>query len=285
MRVHGALPPMQQNTGYPPIPPSDAAPGAALRRTRRRWLVVSLVIALCALGAGTGVVVSSHNQAEAAGTVARGLCADLQARQYAAVYALLVPSARQRVTQQQFVTSGSLQDEVDGTIRACAVTAQAPGITLDVAPTGENFSLRVTRAKTYRGDLALVRRGDVWQVVSLAPVQLGTEVGPLLVATEFCQALRAGDYAAAYAYTSSAFQARAGAELAYAAAIQNALMQSDATISGCQLEVPTYALGASGDTATVSWLLQMQVGSIQNPWSQTATFVKENGVWKIDSIA
>lgn len=273
------------------VPPDAATrqpPHTTARSTRERrdlWMGLGLgafcVLVVAALAL---VVYASNQQIAAAASAARAYCADVQAKHYDDAYKLLSPSAQATTSAQVYKLRAADADAIDGAATTCTVPTPGFAFLLAPNPSSTAVAATITRQHTRSGSILLAKNGGTWQVAGESASLQGTDVMPLVTAQLYCQNLAQGNYAAAYASTTQAYQSRVGTVSAYSSSIKSALGEAQATIQGCQMRYNTYTVNASDTTASVQWMLDITVGAVATPTTQTVTFIKSGATWKIDSI-
>ena len=263
----------------PPAPPKK-------RSRRGLWIILSIVLLLLlACVAGFGILF--YNAAQIALQplqAAQSFCDDLKRQDYTAAYSLLSATYQGQVTQMQFTQGSQLHDQIDGKVQNCAPASNNNfSFNLGNGPTTASFSATVTRNKAFTGKISMVKQGGAWKVDALDPSLQGTDIGPIVVATTFCQALVAQDYQTAYNQLS-ARQHQLATEPQFASQIQSGLGAS-VKIVGCTPNFSTYAASVVPNTkATLDSSLNISTQGTTVPVSTTLTFVYEGGAWKIDGF-
>lgn len=230
------------------------------------------------------LVSQSSQQITAAAKVARAYCADLQGQRYSDAYGLLSPSARTATSAQVYTLTANDADAVDGQVTGCTVPPPNFAPHINLHPGSVTLLLTLTRQYPRSGTITLTNSDGAWHVKELSASLQGTDVAPMVAAQQYCQDLAQGNYAAAYAATTPAYQARVGSATTYANSIKSALSQAQAKIQGCQPQASTYSVSVSDNTASVQWSLEIKVGSLDTPTTQVVTLRKLGLAWKIDSI-
>jgi hypothetical protein len=249
-----------------------------------------VAIGVAFLLVGVGILIAGYNAAQAELQPARAaqtFCRDLQTQNYSAAYVLLASSYQSQQTMSEFVQASQLQDQVDGKIRACP-TATGPGVDLSFSTPSNHQSFLVTfvRNKPLSGHIALARENGTWKVEGLEQSLAGTNLGPLLVADTFCQALIKGDYATAYSTLSSRQQGLAN-EQAFALQFGSAL-GGPVKLNTCTLDFTTYTIRAG--TAAISTTFNLTIststgGTLSTNLKTVLSFIQENGAWKVDDFS
>jgi D-alanyl-D-alanine carboxypeptidase (penicillin-binding protein 5/6) len=214
-------------------------------------LVVSIAL-VTALALTLGYGAWLLHVAYAAGqpvAVASAYCAALQHKTYRSAYRLLAPDAQQRMTFDTFVLTAQLQDQIDGPVARCV--APQPGLgaafSFDVRSSRTSVGMQIARTRLFGGAMTLARVGADWRVEGLAQSLAGTDVGPLVVESQFCAGLRAKDYATASREMADALRAQVAD-----AAIGPMFGNSDATaLASCQPDLSSYKVAAKDDAAEV----------------------------------
>ena len=278
----------------PTIPPASptrpARPAPPRIGIDRRFTLTLVAIAIAFLLVGAGILIAGYNAAQTElrpAQAAQAFCRDLQSQNYNAAYVLLASSYQSQVTVSQFAQASRLQDQVDGKIRACP-TATGPGIDLSFGTPRDHQSFLVTivRNKALSGHIALVREDGAWKVEGLEQSLAGTNLGPLLVADTFCQALVEGNYATAYATLSSRQQGLA-TEQVFATQFSSAL-GGPVKLNSCTLDYSTYSIrsGAAAISATFNLTISTSTGGTLSTNLKTVlSFIQESGAWKVDDFS
>ena len=266
-----------------PVPPPRIG-------TNRRFTLTLVAIVIAFLLVGGGILIAAYNAAQAElqpVQAAQAFCRDLKSQNDSAAYALLASGYQSQVTMTQFVQASQLQDQVDGKIRACP-TATGPGIDLSFSSPRDHQSFLITilRNKPLRGHIALVRENGVWKVEGLEQSLAGTNLGPLLVADTFCQALIKGDYATAYSTLSSRQQSLA-TEQVFALQFGSAL-GGPVKLNSCTLDYTTYAIRTRAAAISATFNLTISTstgGTLSTNLKTVLSFIQENGAWKVDDFS
>lgn len=290
---------MGRYPGYQPTTSGPArrrgtAPSTQPRPAGRgRTLLIASIAALAILGFATvaavqttplGGEVYALREGDAVRTTTDALCKDLQTQDYAAAYRLLASGYAQKVTPDQFSQVGKLQDQIDGPVKSCGLSGGASSVHFDPATNTATLVARSQRNAVFIGTLSLAKQDGAWRIASIDQSLQGRDVGPLLVASHFCAALVAGNYAAAYGDFSTKHKALL-TQAAYVANITQVLAQAQDKFVGCQPTLASYALSPDDATATLNSALMVQLGQQTYPVLQKISFVKEAGGWHIDTIA
>lgn len=281
--------PVQPMTPTTPVDPAPAfmssAPVTQPARKRRHPVRIALLVVLVLLVlAGGGTVAYALSVKGAITAAAQHFCADLQAQNYAGAYTLLSSGYQAKVTPQQFTQASQLHDQIDGTVQSCSAGNDSSALSalLQLGSNSISFPARITRGKTFSGDMTLVNQRGSWKVDRIDQSLQGTDLGPLLVANDYCAALISGNINQAYGDLSPDYQSRLGSEQQYAQALQGVLAQGIA-LTACTPDLKTY--GVSGTTARLNGTLTVQVNGSSTHLALALTFAKgTTGDWKIDSI-
>lgn len=131
-------------------------------------------------------------------------CAAMQSQDYAAAYALLDSTQQGLVSQDDFVASGKLHDQIDGAVTKCALAKVPSGNTDQLT----RLTIDLTRATLgdRTGDVTLKYEGSAWKVDATDAAINGTDLRPLIVGAQFCALLGADKFGDAYGLVSSNFQ-------------------------------------------------------------------------------
>ena len=273
---------------YPVGPaPTYASSAPITRPTRGRRhpvrIALLIVLALLLLGAGgTFAYALSVNGAITA--AAQSFCADLQAQNYAGAYTHLSSGYQAKVTQAQFTQASQLHDQIDGKVRTCSAGNDSSALSalLQLGSNSVSFPAQITRNQTFSGDMTVVKQNGSWKVDRIDQSLQGTDLGPLLVANDYCAALVSGNINQAYNDLSPDYQSRLGSEQQYAQALRSVLTQG-VSLTSCTPDLKSY--NVSGTTARLSGTLTVRVSGTSTNLAIALTFVKgAAGDWKIDSI-
>jgi hypothetical protein len=263
----------------PPAPPRK-------RSRRGLWIALSIIAVVLLLACG-GIGLLIYNAAQIALQplqAAQHFCDDLKTQDYTAAYTLLSINYQGKVTQTQFTQGSQLHDQIDGKVQNCAPASNNNfSFNLGNGPTTASFNATVTRNKAFTGKISMVKESSAWKVDALDPSLQGTDIGPLVVANTFCQALAAQDYKAAYNQLSARQQGLA-TESQFASQIQSGL-GSNVKITGCTPNYSTYAASVVPNTkASLDSSLNISTQGTTVPVPATLAFVYEGGAWKIDDF-
>jgi hypothetical protein len=135
---------------------------------------------------------------------AAGFCAAVQRQDYTTAYSFFGASLQSQITQSDFVSQGSLHDQIDGLVTACGVTGLGQGNN----DTTTNLTVSIMRSKLGQktGQASLDVEASAWKFSSLDTGLQGSDVGGVLVINRFCSDVDSYNPHAAYELTSSAFQ-------------------------------------------------------------------------------
>lgn len=261
------------------------APSTKPVRKRRHPVLIALivVVVLLLLGAG-GVFAYAQSVRGAITAAAQSFCTDLKAQNYTGAYGMLSSGYQAKVTQQQFTQASQLHDQIDGKVQGCSAGAGGGGLDalLQLGSTSVTFPAQITRNKTLTGDMTLINQNGAWKVNAIDTSLQGTELGPILVANDYCTALASGNVQQAYSDLSPDYQSRLGSEQQYAQTLQSVLTQG-VSLTGCTPDLSTYSV--TGTTAKLNGSLAVQENGISVNVPIALTFVESSaGVWKIDNV-
>ncbi|HEV8190363.1 MAG TPA: hypothetical protein VGP82_02610, partial [Ktedonobacterales bacterium] len=148
------------------------------------------------------------------------------------------------------------------------------------------LSATITRNKAFSGGISLVKEGDSWKVNAVDEALQGTDVEPLAVGQNFCSALAAKNYTAAYSDFSARRQQAIGSQTDYASAMKANFNTGGVSISGCKVRLDTYSVAPADDAASVTMELNVKVSTASGSQVQAVplkiTFTKNGNQWKID---
>ena len=162
-----------------------------LKNENGSWKVDSIDTAL--LGVNIGALQASG-----------AFCAAMQSQDYAAAYALLDSAQQGLVSQADFVASGKLHDQIDGSVTKCALAKVPTGNTDQLT----RLTIDLTRATLVdrTGDVTLKFEGAAWKVDTTDAALNGTDLRPLIVGAQLCTLFAADKFGDAYSLFSSSFQ-------------------------------------------------------------------------------
>ena len=209
-------------------------------------------------------------------------CAAMQGQQYDAAYGMLDSAQQGLVPQADFVASGKLHDEIDGTVTKCGLTKVMPGNTDQIT----KLTIDMNRSKLgdRSGVVALKYEGSAWKVDGTDPSLNGTDLHPLVVDAQFCTLMTAGKYTDAYGLLSSGFQG---------ALTKDQFVAQFSTLEGYKLAwscgKPDYSsYKVSGDTAAIVQPFSLSIPSLGANAVANITYtvklVLEGEVWKVDDL-
>lgn len=209
-------------------------------------------------------------------------CAAMQGADYATAYGMLDSAQQGLVSQADFVASGKLHDQIDGTISKCALAKVPQGNTDQLS----RLTIDLMRAKLgdRTGDVTLKLEGTAWKIDSTDAALNGTDLRPLIVGAQFCALMSAAKYTDAFALFSSTFQGTAtSAQFAAAAGSY----QGNAVKWTCGApDYSTYSV--NGDHASITIPITTAIPALGSAATSTekddVLFVVENGAWKIDDL-
>ena len=280
-----SAPPGYGQPGSPQAGYAVPAPTTRPVRKRRHPVLIALLIVLVLLVLGAGGVFAYAQSVRGAITAAaQSFCTDMKAQSYTSAYAVLSSGYQAKVTQQQFFQAGQLHDQIDGKVQGCSATDGAGGLgaLLQLGSTTVSFSAQITRNKTFSGNMTLVNQSGSWKVDAIDASLQGTDLGPILVANDYCASLASGNIQQAYNDLSPDYQSRLGSEQQYAQTLQGVLTQG-VSLTGCTPDLSTYSV--TNTTAKLNGALTVQENGISANIPIALTFVEGNtGAWKIDSV-
>lgn len=285
--------------GMTPDAPPDA-PGTP-RRTGAlglRLAVIALLVALVLAVAGVGVAYGyGVSQSGAPQRTISAYCDALRQANYTAAYDLLAPAAQMLIPRQQYVTDGQARDAFYGRVSACQTQfLGADGrFIFWRQPTVVMYALTLQRAGgasahstpvSATGHVALAPDGADWRISTVDASLLGVDLDPLTVASDFCQALIARDYARAYGDLSSPFQHEQGSASGFAKAFG-----AVGKVTTCADTLSTYSVSASDQSAKLALTLGVRgalpggsATSVAFTIPATLTLVRTAQGWRVDSL-
>jgi hypothetical protein len=237
-----------------------------LKNQNGAWKVSGLDTSL--LGANLGAL-----------KVAAAFCAALQAKDYSTATNLFDANS---LTQQGLTTdifSAGLQahDAIDGVVTGCTLTAIASGNT----DTTTTLTVSITRATlgARTGQMTLTASGGTWKISSIATELQGTDIGPLLTATQLCVDLVTGNLASAYqTLTSTDFKST----VSQAAFVAYFTLKSGETYVGCTPDLTTYKV--VGTAASFDATLNVNVSGTTVGLTFTLVFVQQGTNWLLEGF-
>ncbi len=204
-------------------------------------------------------------------------CAAMQSQSYDALYDLLASALRGQTQKIEYVALGQLQDLLNGKVTACAIKTIPSGNT----DTTTAVTITVTRATlgASTGTITLDTADGGWKISKIDDSIQGTNLQPLFTASQFCLDIALGDFAGAYALTSSAFQAaKTQAQLA-----QIFALPAGGKWLACVPDMATYRV--TGSQAQFSGqLFYFDASQALHEARITLFFTEEGGTWKVDDI-
>ena len=209
-------------------------------------------------------------------------CAAMQGADYTTAYGMLDSAQQGLVSQDDFVASGKLHDQIDGTVTKCTLAKVPQGNTDQLS----HLTIDLTRSKLgdRTGDVTLKLEGTAWKIDATDTSINGTDLRPLVVGAAFCVLLSTAKYADAYGLFSSAYQAN----ITQADFVANVgSFQGQAIKWTC--DAPDYSTYNVANT-TASVILPMTIAVPALGTAATSTdkykvdFVVESGAWKIDNL-
>ena len=205
-------------------------------------------------------------------------CAALETQNYTTAYGFLGSTLTSQAPQALFTAAEQLQDQVDGKVTGCAISA----ISASNTDTSTTVTASITRSTlgARSGNITLDGTGGTWKISKVDDALQGSDLAPLVTVVLFCAALQANDFATAYSLLSAAQQAL-GTEAEFAASLT---LPSGAKWGGCTPDFSTYKV--SGTTAQITGAIAVLSASGTNLGSVTTKFllVLEGGAWKIDDL-
>ncbi len=243
-----------------PTPTRATATTTTSRRTA--WLVFAALCVL-ALGALAWRFVPVIGPTGAAW----GFCDDLTQQRYADLYGRFTPTIRNQISQATFILAEQLADQQAGKVTQCDATP------LNVSLTSGSASAQVAEHRA--GGIAVVETlhliGPTWQLAALPD----PAVAPFAVAQNFCAALLAHDYAAAYRLLTPAITAQLS-QPNYVKLGQVA-DANEGPVAACA--ITQLALSHDDTTATATAHVQRQQAA-----PVTIQLAQQGGAWAITNL-
>lgn len=133
-------------------------------------------------------------------------CAALETQNYPAAYAVLSSSLQSAAPEAAFTQIEQLQDQVDGKVMGCAISAVGSGN----SDTDTTVTATLTRSTlgARRGTITLGGGKGAWKITTFDTALQGTNLGPLIAGNAFVLLLDANDLAGAYKLFSNELQAQ-----------------------------------------------------------------------------
>jgi hypothetical protein len=194
----------------------------------------------------------------------------------AGVYALAAESAGLGA-QADFTAEMDTWAQVDGPVTSCTLSGIAVGPGAN-SNTAAHVTLALARAR--RGtQVAAVVLGQVsppasWQVTGIGADLLGSDLGPLALARQFCTDLARGDYGSAYSLFSAGYRAAVSADQ-FAAAFAD--MGGSWT---CTPKLQTYRVAGASGTLDIGLSLA-EAGAAPLATTETLAFTREGTNWRL----
>lgn len=210
---------------------------------------------------------------------AGAFCAAMQTQSYTTAYGVLGSALKQQASQGQFTSQAHTHDQIDGTVSACGLVGISPGATDSSAAL--LVSITRTKLSQQQGTVGLDVEQGAWKIASVASNLLGTDLGPLTVGNQFCQALQNGQYQAAYNLLSHGFQAN-GSEADFAKAFT---LPGPVKWAGCTPDLTTYKVTGTTASYTAAFKLVDTSNGASDSLTLKVAFVNESGSWKIDDLS
>jgi hypothetical protein len=204
-------------------------------------------------------------------------CAAEQGQKYDALYDLLGADLRAQTQKAVYVLLAAAQDFIDGKVTACALKSVANGN----SDTATTVTISVTREMrgTSSGAVTLDSVEGSWKISKIDDAVQGTNLLPLLTASQFCADIALGDFASAYALTSRTFQAtKTRAQLT-----QTFALPAGSRWLGCQPDIATYRV--TGTQAQFSGqFIYMDASQALGAVGMTLFLIEEGSTWKVDDV-
>jgi hypothetical protein len=134
--------------------------------------------------------------------VVSAYCGALRERDYLAAYTLLGQSLQDTLPFPEFVELMRSAEQIDGAIQNCGLARIQGG----QATGGATLLSIVRRVGEHRGVIVLSAQGGYWEITSIGPTALSSDLGPLRTGARFCVDLLGGKLDDAYALLSVRFR-------------------------------------------------------------------------------
>ncbi len=213
---------------------------------------------------------------------AGAFCTAMQGHDYTTAYTLLDSAQQGAVSKADFVASGTLHDQIDGTITKCALTKVSIGNTDQSA----RLTIDLNRSKLgdRTGDVTLKLEGSAWKIDSTDTTLNGTDLRPLVVGEQFCVLFAKAKFGVAYGLMSTSFQQ---------AVTKDQFIAGFSTFQGNALQwkcgkpdLATYTV--TNDTASVVVPMTLSIPALGPNATTTdsfkVAFVLESSGWRIDDL-
>ena len=210
---------------------------------------------------------------------AAAFCADLQAQNYGAAYALLGGTSRSQLTQTVFTSTLQLNDQIDGTVSSCNLVSLGTGNT--DASASLTVSLTRTKLGQKQGTVSLDVEGGTWKVSDVASGLQGTDISAYLVVTQFCADLASANYNDAFSLISDSFKA-GSTEADFANAFSGKV--DGFKWSGCKPDPTTYKVNGTSATVDVAVTITQLSSGNTGTGIVTFTLVQSGSAWKISNL-
>ncbi|HEX6817777.1 MAG TPA: hypothetical protein VF120_05335 [Ktedonobacterales bacterium] len=134
-------------------------------------------------------------------------CAAMESQNYSTAYGFLGGTlASDAGSADIFAEIAQLQDQVDGKVTGCAITAIPAGNTDTSTTVTATLTRSTLGAKS--GNITLTATNGTWKITQVADALQGTDLGPLVTGSIFGLALVGGDFADAYKLLTPELQAQ-----------------------------------------------------------------------------
>lgn len=229
---------------------------------------------------GAFAVLFVSRQLAAPVSASQAFCKDLQQQQYGPAYDLLDARLRQTYTRAQFTAANAALDTAEGRVLACTKSGAATADHFIYVNSTATVPLTITRERqgTLTGSLRLLRQNGDWQIEAIDLPLLGVDLGAVDTTLDYCAALRANHFSAAYALLTSSQQKQT--TVADYAATQTMHTRVDGSVSQCLVVAVN-----PGNTASAASLQVSITRAVLGQRSGALRLTREAAGWRINQAA
>ncbi len=218
----------------------------------------------------------------AALTVVNAYCSALQSQNYQAAYATL-GSAFTKTKESDYAQTAQLQDQVDGKVNFCQVSAVPAGN----SDSATNLTLTIKRDTLgqKQDTLSLDVESNAWKISAIGPQLQGTDLGAYRVVLRFCSDLSSKNYKDLYNHLSNRLKGVAP-EASYAELFSGQILDQGYYIrfNGCTPTPSTYKVTGSTASLSVGMNLTDLGTNTTKTLPATLRIVQDGTTWGIDFI-
>lgn len=206
-------------------------------------------------------------------------CDALQRQNYGTVYTLLNAYRHSTTTELEFIAQGRAWDQIGGQVSRCNVASIERSGSDGLAQLA--IGVTRTRAGLLGGIITLTRNEGQWTIQALDQVVFGVDLGPLVVGRQFCANLSIGAFHDAYMLLSRGLRAILP---------EHGNRWSSYTVPGlrwtCIPDFATYIVkGNIASYVVAAQVTDSVTGNAATLPRLLFTFVRDDGVWKLDNIS